>query len=397
VTDFKENAGVTTGLLLAAITATGTLAIVLIPVIVDGLITGTGLSAQQAGIVVSCGAYGSTGGTVLALVANGRLPWRKVMGTLLVIMVLAEAISTRLGSFSTLLVVRALHGLAAGFLTAVGYSLISRTTARDRTFALVFVVQSLIQGVALLLLPRLTVKHGAAPTFIFLVVANLTALIALKWVPEPAQPYAQGGSRPSPQARGARFLSWPVAIIPVLMAVLLFQAFNNILATYLFDIGRTQGLSSDLIGRELATSIWLSLGGGLLAAWLRVRFGRMAPLAAGLMVAGLSAVALHTTDGTLYLVANCGLAVTWTFVIAYLYGVGAALDPDGQATIAVTVMSKIGLACGPLVAALLLRGVDYSSIILIAVIGLVGVMACILPVALRLDRAGFPSAPPMDL
>ena len=171
------------------------------------------------------------------------------------------------------------------------------------------------------------------------------------------------------------------------MAVLLFQAFNNSLATYLFDIGRTQGLSSDLIGRELALSIWLSLGGGLVAAWLHVRFGRMAPLAAGLVVAGLSAVALNAADGTLYLVANCGLAVTWTFVITYLFGVGAALDPDGQATIAVTLMSKIGLAIGPMVAALLLRGVDYNRIILTAVIGLVCVMVFIVPVAWRLDKA----------
>jgi predicted MFS family arabinose efflux permease len=387
VTDSKENAGIVSALLLAAITATGTLAIVLIPVIVDGLITGTGLPAQQAGMVVSCGAYGSTGGTVLALVANGRLPWRKLMATLLVIMLLADTISTRLGSFWSLLVVRALHGLAAGFLTAIGYSLISRTTARDRTFAFVFVTQSLIQGVALLLLPKLTVKHGAAPTFIFLVIAGLTALIALKWVPEPSQPHAHAGSRPSPQPRRARFLSWPAAIIPVFMAAFLFQAFNNSLATYLFDIGRTLGLGSDLIGRELAISIWLSLGGGLLAAWLHIRFGRMAPLAAGLAVAGLSAVALNAAGGTLYLVANCGLAVTWTFTIAYLFGVGAALDPDGQATIVVTLMSKIGLASGPLVAALLLRGVDYNRIILTAVIGLVGVMVFILPVAWRLDKA----------
>lgn len=387
MTNFKENAGIASALLLAAVTATGTLAIVLIPVIVDGLITGTGLPAQQAGMVVSCGAYGSTGGTILALVASGRLPWRKLMAALLVIMLLAEVISTRLGSFGSLLAVRALHGLAAGFLTATGYSLISRTTARDRTFAFVFVMQSLIQGVALLLLPKLTVKHGAAPTFIFLAIANLTALIALKWVSDPSQAYAHARSQPSPQARRARFLSWPAAIIPVLMAVLLFQAFNNSLATYLFDIGRTQGLSSDLIGRELALSIWLSLGGGLVAAWVHVRFGRMAPLAAGLVVAGLSAVALNAADGTLYLVANCGLAVTWTFVITYLFGVGAALDPDGQATIAVTLMSKIGLAIGPMVAALLLRGVDYNRIILTAVIGLVCVMVFIVPVAWRLDKA----------
>ena len=394
MTDSKENVGIASALLLAAITATGTLAIVLIPVIVDGLITGTGLPAQQAGMVVSCGAYGSTGGTVLALIANGRLPWRKLLVTILVIMLLTDAISTRLGSFWSLLIARALHGLAAGFLTAIGYALISRTTARDRTFALVFVTQSLIQGVALLFLPGLTVKHGAAPTFIFLIVANLTALVALKWVPEPSQPYAHAGSRPSPRPRRARFLSWPAAIIPVLLAVLLFQAFNNALATYLFDIGRTQGLSSDLIGRELAISIWLSIGGGLLAAWLHIRFGRVGPLTAGLMVAGLSAVALNTADGTLYLVANCGLAVTWTFVIAYLYGLGAALDPDGQATIAVTVMSKIGLACGPLVAAILLRGVDYNRIILVAVIGLVGVMLFIVPVAWRLDKVTSSSAAP---
>jgi MFS transporter, DHA1 family, inner membrane transport protein len=88
------------------------------------------------------------------------------------------------------------------------------------------------------------------------------------------------------------------------------------------------------------------------------------------------------------------LAITWTFIIPYLYGVGAALDPDAQATIVVTVMSKIGLASGPMVAALLLRGVDYNRIILVAVIGLVVVMASILPIALRLDRAASSPASP---
>jgi hypothetical protein len=50
-------------------------------------------------------------------------------------------------------------------------------------------------------------------------------------------------------------------------------------------------------------------------------------------------------------------------------------------------MSKIGLACGPLIAALLLRGVDYNRIILTAIIGLVGVMLFILPVAWNFDKA----------
>jgi hypothetical protein len=72
--------------------------------------------------------------------------------------------------------------------------------------------------------------------------------------------------------------------------------------------------------------------------------------------------------------------VGWAFVISYLLGMCSEFDATGQMAALGGFASKMGLASGPAVAALLVGESNYGLVINIAVVGLVlCLLAMILP------------------
>jgi MFS family permease len=89
---------------------------------------------------------------------------------------------------------------------------------------------------------------------------------------------------------------------------------------------------------------------------------------------------LFSANPTVFLLANCGIGITWAFVIPYLLGMTAEFDKTGQMAALGGFASKMGLASGPLVGGLLLGEDNYPFLINIAVIALVlSMFASILP------------------
>src|SRR5690606_23443343 len=86
------------------------------------------------------------------------------------------------------------------------------------------------------------------------------------------------------------------------------------------------------------------------------------------------------------LVANVGTAITWSFVVPYIFGMLSRLDPSGRLATLGGFTSKLGLASGPLVAGIVLRTDDFRLLIglALAAIALSGVAA--LAAARRVDQ-----------
>ena len=87
-----------------------------------------------------------------------------------------------------------------------------------------------------------------------------------------------------------------------------------------------------------------------------------------------------------YLLANCGVGITWAFVIPYLLGMCAHFDPVGQMASLGGFASKMGLASGPLLASLFLGDNRYDLVINAAVLALILCLLVIMRPALMLDR-----------
>ena len=93
-----------------------------------------------------------------------------------------------------------------------------------------------------------------------------------------------------------------------------------------------------------------------------------------------------------FVLANCMTGITWSLVMPYLLGLASAFDSTGRAAALGGFASKMGLASGPLLGALFLRGDDYGLLINLSCAGIVACAAAALWPARSIDQATRPSS-----
>lgn len=367
--------------LLAFIATAGLFYVNIMPALVSGLQDGLGFSAREAGLVASMNVYGAAVGAFVAVFVVDRIRWRLVALGLLLALIAIDLVSTRLSAAGALMTVRFLHGLIGGFLVGVGFAVIARTHAPDRTFGMLLVVQFGLGGLGLLLLPGLVPKFGTPVLFLSLAGFSLCAALMLPFLTS-YPPRA----RPSATDRPGRLVRWgPLA--GALIAVFMFQAANMALSAYVIGLGRHYGLSSRYISETLAAANWLGALGSVLVVAVGLRWGRFRPIGVGALVTLLGTAAFLRSDlAWVFAFANVLTAVVWAFVIPYLLGLCAAFDPGGRTATLAGFFSKLGLASGPALGAFLLSETHFPRLVALALVGLCLSAAFALWPARELDR-----------
>ena len=182
-----------------------------------------------------------------------------------------------------------------------------------------------------------------------------------------------------------------IAIVPLsltLLALFLFQAGNMGLFAFIIGLGKSYDLGLGFITLTLAASGWIGIVGALIVIALYTKFGRFRPLTAAMILTAIGIFVLHySANPTVFLIANCGMGITWAFVIPYLLGLCSEFDKAGRMAALGGFASKMGLASGPLIAGRLLNGDDYSLMINVGALAvLASLVACAMP-AIKQDRA----------
>jgi DHA1 family inner membrane transport protein len=285
--------------------------------------------------------------------------------------------------------VRFVHGCVGGALVGVGFSVIARMLHPDRTFGVLLFVQFGLGGLGNLYIPRLVPVFGTEVLFYSLIAFSIATALMVPFLDDYEVSAGEG-----PRERRAK----PIPLLPialVLAALFLFQSSNNGLFAFIIGLGRYSGLELDFITLTLAASGWIGLLGAGLVVVLYTRFGRTVPLASAMLVTIAATWALHfSSSGTVFLVANCVIGITWAFVMSYLLGLVSAFDQTGQMAALGGFASKMGLASGPLAGGLLIGDSNYGLLINLACVGLALSMAASLIPARLKDRpaaAGVPS------
>ena len=366
--------------LLSFLATAGLFYVNIMAALVDGLISGAGLTARQAGLVASANVYGAAVGALTAVFIVRRLPWRPTAVTVLLCLITIDLASTLLKAPEVLIAVRFLHGLIGGLLVGVAFAVIARTRTPDRTFGMLLVVQFGLGGLGLMFLPRLVPMFGPGVLFVALATFSLATLAMVPFLGDyKAAPKALSDVPKAPTL-------W-IPLILVFASIFLFQAANMGLAAYIIGLGKGAGLELRLITDTLGAANWIGALGSVLVVVMGVKFGRFWPIVAGLVLTLAGTWAFHFSGlPWVYLIANIGTAITWAFVIPYLLGMSAAFDKAGQMATLAGFFSKMGLASGPAMAAFVAGGGQYGGLINISVLGLAlsGVAAA--APALLLDR-----------
>ena len=173
-----------------------------------------------------------------------------------------------------------------------------------------------------------------------------------------------------------------------LFAIFLFQAANNALYAYIIGLGEFFGQQGAMITTTLGVAAWLGLVGAGLVVIISDRFGYLKSLLAGMLVTIIGTWALLYSDvGWIWITANCLIGITWAYTISYLLGLTSRFDATGQMAAMGGFASKMGLASGPAIAAVLLGENNYPLITWAAVAGLVLSLLIVLFPAWKQDRS----------
>ncbi len=373
-----DPAGIPAGIMLSFLATAGLFYVNIMAAIVDGLITGLGLSEAQAGLIGSANIYGASIGALVAVVLIKRVPWRPAAYTLLVSLIALDLVSMPIGNPDVLLAVRSIHGLVGGMLVGIAFGVIARTAQADRTFGILLFVQFGLGGLGVMTLPQLVPVYGTQALFIALALFSFASLMMVPFLP--AYP-----PRTRTVSEGGK-VQWSPLLL-TLGAIFLFQAANMGLLAYIFRLGIGYGLERTYTSYALGLATWVALLGPLCVILIGTKYGRFLPLAlVMLLTLGGTAIFHLSAHPLAYLVANCGTGITWGMVMAYLLGMASQFDSAGRTAAAAGFVSKIGLASGPLVAGQLLGDTgDYGLLINAALVTLLASMLVMLVPARLID------------
>jgi predicted MFS family arabinose efflux permease len=351
-------------IVLAILAAVGILYANFGPLIVSGL-AHRGFTSANAGYLLSVNLYGTALGGMLIVFLIRRVPWRAAAAALLVTVLATDVWSIYVSDPQTLHTARFLHGIAGGALMGVFGSVIARTTSPERTFALTVAIQQLLSGIGMVWLAPVVMNSGVAAIWIVLVAFTALGLVLLPSLDR----YPERAERSADDSTRARRGPW-MAIALGCAALFAYQAGQMATFAYVIEFGERHELNAEFIGRAVAIGLWVGGPAAAFVAWWSTRSGRLRPAAIGALLTS-AGVALFFLPGELaYLVANIGLAISFSLTIPYLLGVVAEMDNSGQMAALGGFINSLGLATGPAIAATILGDNHYERVVLFAVIAL---------------------------
>jgi len=362
--------------ILAAIlpvTITGT-PITVQPGMVQGMVDYMHLGDVQAGFVASAEVSGLMAATVIFAFIGSKLSWHKAYIWGMLIVIAGNLLSLVVGAGPAFTATRAITGIGAGLVTAIGFAALGETRDAPRNYG--WAVASIIgySAIALWVLPFLFAIGGYGALVISYAIAVVLCLPLVSCLPQRLPVQDRQGSM---TAEDVALLS-PTGILAI-SSVLLFFIGYAAAWTYMALIGRDAGLNESSVSHILSISQFAGVIGALSIVILSRRFSDLLQAAIILIIGaiGIFAFVLPQEDG-LFLGLNCLFQFTWNAGQPLLLGIIASRDAFGRLLRFAIPMQYIGLAIGPALAAYQLGAHnDYPAAMIAA-----GIFAALTPLAI---------------
>jgi MFS family permease len=335
----------------------------LIPLMTDQLADVYGFSDARAGLISSwyCGA-----GFIASLFAFYWLPrWdrKPALFAFLAVGVVAEFSSLFVHSYAALAAGRVLTGFAAGSITCLVLSAITRASRAEHIYGLYTATISLFAAAGFIVLsyslPALRDTFGDGALFAVFTVVWLIGFAAAALVPrgttsDPADdgasaPGVAGDAAPAASRRpGPKLLS--AGVLVLIASPVIFYIANGGSWAYIGRVGTWTGLSDGQVGIALAVSNVFAIMGGLFASWQGLRFRIVGPLWVGIVLTMSANIIMLARWGMAgYSVANViGFFFTVYTVAVFLLAFGS-VDPSGRLMASGGLAVYGGGALGPVI------------------------------------------------
>jgi predicted MFS family arabinose efflux permease len=362
-------------LLLAFLSSAGLYYVNIFPAITNALMTGAGLSTVEAGQITSANAMGAAFGAFTVTLLIRLIPhWKMASVALLFALIGMDIVTIMQESPDILVPLRFGHGFLGGALVGLGFSVIARTSRPSVGFSLLLVCQYGGGALGLWLLPPLVPSYGPYVPFYALIIfcgVTLCMVPFLAAYPLPVKKLVASGAAAATKIR----------LVPLgltLLALFLFQAANMALFAFIFGLGEYYDLTMDFMSPAIGIANIIAIGGAVLAAYTGIKYKLLKPLMLALVCSAVGTVIFLFSDTqAIYLIANCVTGVAWAFCIPYFLTMSAKFDKAGQMAALGGFASKMGLACGPIVAGYLLSTEGSYPLLIMVAIGTIAACSAI--------------------
>ncbi len=364
-------------ILLCFAATAGIMYVNIMPALVDALQAGLSFSQQQSGRIGSLNTYGGAFGALLMAFMAARLPWRRTLLVLSLLLVVMDYSCLHVTHAGTMMLLRFIHGLFGGSMVGMAFFIVARNLNPSRTFGILMVLQYGLYMVTIEIMPALVRSSGIGALFHFLMVfSGITFLFIL------AMPEYPLRSVPVAGADRAVVRNLPTMRLLAMISVLLFQTGNMSVNAYIVGLGQHAGLDLGYISDSLSISGLAGLLGGVFAMFMPTRWGLEKPIVVSMLLATVSVLGvLFAGNHLLWLVSNMVNGMAWALVLSLLFGMCACFDLTGKSAVWSGFMSKLGLASGPLLGSFVLGSQwHYAGLIVMgAALVFLGLLASLVP------------------
>jgi predicted MFS family arabinose efflux permease len=326
------------------------------PGFVQGLVESYGFTEQQAGYVASAEIWGIALTTVALALGLHNLSWQRTLKISLGLFIggnLASLYGDDLGLFSAM---RFIAGLGSGGLVGLTFTIVGLTRLPDRNFGFLIMGVLTYGALGLWAMPLALELAGIQGVIVFFAVFGATGWFALPALPDSGEEHLQVEADAIDLATSFRIFA--------ILAMFTYFFAQGVIWAYLFLIGLDGGLSGQSVANGLMVSQFLGIAGALLAAMLGNRFGRILPLAIGILggAAVLGALFGQFT-AVVYGLTVCVYNFAWNLTHPFLLAAMASFDQHGRVVVYAVAAQMLGLAVGPAFAATLLEDSNYGPVI----------------------------------
>lgn len=282
-------------------------------------------------------------------------------------------------NFEVLRVARLATGFGAGMIGAAGVASAASSNNPQRMFAVVSVTWGLMAAGGAIIFPYVTVPFGAKGGYLLMAATVVLLLPLFRWLPPPQRNLQEEAASQAllaslpPLKRFAEKLGVRDApnkefALVALLALFIYEVGQGAVQVFLEQFGLRAGLEEYRIGEVLGIAGFLGLSGGVLAAWLADRYGNLRPALIGIATNVIVAAALALGQSP---IAFAVLYLAWNmcfyFVVPYILGIMAEMDPKGRWAVATDAVWWLGAAPGPAIGGFLVAEAGYGGLAMLPV------------------------------
>ncbi|MFX4311232.1 MFS transporter [Enterobacter sp. 63] len=267
-------------------------------------------------------------------------------------------------SYQVLLALMIAIGVGMGISYALATQILSDSSNPDRVFGIKLTFENLPGTALLLMLPVFVVpKFGLHGVVTVMAVTVIIFGLTIVWLPKRASKIhtftLNSDNKESIPVNDKNLVWYGIA------SIFLFALGLIVPWTFMERIGVSLMFTNGDIGLALTACMGSSILGGLLAALIGERIGQMKPIIIGMTIYFLSLLGLGLSHNFIVYAVSCSMLLfTLNFVIAYQLGVTTTVDYSGNLVVLSASALSCAMAVGPAIGGNLIKGNDYTNLLI---------------------------------